>query len=376
MSDGIDDGAVHALTILGEHLVNTIIAGEPFATVKEILDNGAPVWYQNESEGLSPLHAAAYTQNAELVKYVIAEGAVWNALDNQKNSAGDIALSFNNQEIYHSIRDAGIRAEMLLALLSASSAPPSSSGVLHIQSTDSTAAGSTDVYLTSKLTFKTDEHGQEICVVNAGGEEEVGVMMGWERPIMEQTVKALVPETNVSGLRVLNVGFGLGIIDSLFQKLLTPPEHHVIIEAHPDVLQHMRALGWYEKPGVTILEGKWQDFVSSEQLFSLCGGFDVVYTDTFSEDYAALHQFFEHLPDLLDGPDARFSFFNGLGATNLLFYDVYTRISELHLAEVGADVDWFDVDVSDDAYDRWGKTREYFNLPIYRLPVGKMNVMG
>ncbi len=113
--------------------------------------------------------------------------------------------------------------------------------------------------------------------------------------------------------------------------------------------------------------------------------------DTFSEDYPTLHQFFEHLPDLLDGPDARFSFFNGLGATSkypyprlthtdnfldLLFYDVYTRISELHLAEVGADVDWFDVDVSDDAYDRWGKTREYFNLPIYRLPVGKMNVMG
>ncbi len=74
-----DEGAVHALTILGEHLVNTILAGEPFASVKEILDQGAPVWYQNESEGLSPLHAAAYIQNAELVKHLIAEGAVWNA---------------------------------------------------------------------------------------------------------------------------------------------------------------------------------------------------------------------------------------------------------------------------------------------------------
>ncbi len=130
-------------------------------------------------------------------------------VDNQKNSAGDIALSFNNQEIYHLIRDAGIRAEMLLALLSAS---PSSSDVLRLQSTDATAAGSTDVYLTSKLTFKSDEHGQEICVVNAGDDEEVGVMMGWERPIMEETVKALVPDTNVTGLRVLNVGFGLGMV--------------------------------------------------------------------------------------------------------------------------------------------------------------------
>lgn len=33
---------------------------------------------------------------------------------------------------------------------------------------------------------------------------------------------------------------------------------------------------------------------------------------------ADLHAFFEHLPDLMDGPDARFSFFNGLGATSML----------------------------------------------------------
>ena len=46
----------------------------------------------------------------------------------------------------------------------------------------------------------------------------------------------------------------------------------------------MRDQGWYEKEGVKILEGKWQDFVDSEALLGV-GGFDVVYTDTFSEDY-------------------------------------------------------------------------------------------
>ena len=46
----------------------------------------------------------------------------------------------------------------------------------------------------------------------------------------------------------------------------------------------MKDLGWHKKPGVKILEGKWQDFVESEELLSV-GGFDVVYTDTFSEDY-------------------------------------------------------------------------------------------
>ena len=29
-----------------------------------------------------------------------------------------------------------------------------------------------------------------------------------------------------------------------------------------------------------------------------------------------LHQFFKRLPDLVDGPESRFSFFNGLGATS------------------------------------------------------------
>lgn len=46
----------------------------------------------------------------------------------------------------------------------------------------------------------------------------------------------------------------------------------------------MRKLGWYDKKGVTILEGKWQDFIESDDLAGV-GGFDVIYTDTFSEDY-------------------------------------------------------------------------------------------
>ena len=33
-----------------------------------------------------------------------------SSVDNFKNTAGDIALSFNNAEIYTRIRDAGIRA--------------------------------------------------------------------------------------------------------------------------------------------------------------------------------------------------------------------------------------------------------------------------
>lgn len=73
-------------------------------------------------------------------------------------------------------------------------------------------------------------------------------------------------------------------IDSFFQKLSTPPALHVIIEAHPDVREYMRSQGWYSKPNVKILGGKWQDRVGSLELLEV-GGFDVIYTDTFSEEY-------------------------------------------------------------------------------------------
>lgn len=76
----------------------------------------------------------------------------------------------------------------------------------------------------------------------------------------------------------------------------------------------MRDTGWYEKPGVKVVEGKWQDSMTEELLCN--GGFDVIYTDTFSEQYSDLRDFFERIPDLLAGPESRISFFHGLGATS------------------------------------------------------------
>ena len=61
--------------------------------------------------------------------------------------------------------------------------------------------------------------------------------------------------------------------------------------------------------------------------------------------------------------------------SDALFYDVYTHVSELHLAEIGVDLEWSDVDVLNDSEQRWGKTREYFGQRLYRLPIGKMRTM-
>jgi len=371
MFAGSNSGAdADTASLIGEQLIDSILADQPIAAVKSFVDNGAPLWYQND-EGMSCLHAAAYCQNTELVKYLIDNGAVWNAVDNLHITAGDIALSFNDAETYTIIRDAGIRSELLLSLLSSHEISGSSSTLI-LKGDDSTAAGSTDVFLSSKLRFTKDEHGQDICMLKVG-DEEIGVMMGWERGIMEQTVQKLCQNhDNTQSPKVLNVGFGLGIIDTLFQSLANRPAQHVIIEPHPDVLQHMKEYGWHTVPGVKILEGKWQDLIASEHILGV-GGFDVIYFDTFSEDYGELRRFCEYLPNLLAGPNSRFSFFHGLGATNPLFYDVYTHIAELHLADIGIDVEWFNVNVTPDMNEnRWGETRKYFTLPLYLLPLGKV----
>ncbi|KAF8482807.1 S-adenosyl-L-methionine-dependent methyltransferase [Russula ochroleuca] len=357
------------IAALGRALIAAILEYAPIEDVHKLLDEDAPLWYQDEG-GWSALHAAASVEDTELVKSLLQRGALWNAADGDGNTAGDIALSLNDEESYRAIRDAGIRSELILHLLSSRE---EEADALVLKEVDDTALHSADKFLSSHLLYTADAHGQEICLLQSG-DTEIGVMMGWERGIMQETVHRMCNDhPNVeTGLKVLNVGFGLGIIDSYFQALPVPPSTHVIIEPHPDVLKHMREQGWYDKKGVTILEGKWQDFVGTTMLEGMA--FDAVYTDTFSEEYGDLRQFFDHVPKLLAGPDARFSFFNGLGATNASFYDVYTHLAELHLASVGIDVEWADVDVATQEAVRWGDTHGYFSMRLYRLPIGRIGI--
>ena len=77
-SNSAADPDIEAASLIGEQLINSILADRPIAVIKSFIDNSAPLWYQND-EGMSCLHAAAYCQNAELVKYLIEKGAVWNA---------------------------------------------------------------------------------------------------------------------------------------------------------------------------------------------------------------------------------------------------------------------------------------------------------
>jgi len=116
--------------------------------------------------------------------------------------------------------------------------------------------------------------------------------------------------------------------------------------------------GWYDRPGVRVLEGRWQDFFlppgeslpsdadqrlspnqiggsqallpppgskefpDSAQLAVDIGKFDIVYFDTFMEGYRGHFAFIKHVPRLLRGPGSRFSYFNGHAALSNLEYRV------------------------------------------------------
>ena len=71
-------GDVDALVALGQALVDAILERQPFALIQKMVSDGAPLWYQDD-EGTSALHAAAYTENEEAIRYLIQQGAVWNA---------------------------------------------------------------------------------------------------------------------------------------------------------------------------------------------------------------------------------------------------------------------------------------------------------
>ena len=100
----------------------------------------------------------------------------------------------------------------------------------------------------------------------------------------------------------------------------------------------MRHNGWHKRPGVRILEGRWQDILYNKQYtpkrpeditddheslepFDI-GRFDIVYFDTFMEGYRGHMEFIKLIPRLLRGPGSRFSFFNGHGQKSEELYTV------------------------------------------------------
>lgn len=107
--EALNDEDLETLTDAGQALITAILNRQSSSDIQALIKDGAPLWYQDE-DGVSALHAAAYIEDSELVQQLIQKGAVWNAVDNLHNTAGDVALSLNNETCYRIIRDAGIRS--------------------------------------------------------------------------------------------------------------------------------------------------------------------------------------------------------------------------------------------------------------------------
>jgi protein arginine N-methyltransferase 2 len=113
----------------------------------------------------------------------------------------------------------------------------------------------------NKYTYKDDK------LVNEQGQS---VMMGWERPLMKRISELL----NFNGGDVLNIGFGMGIVDGYINEL--SPKSHTIIECHPDVIEYIKETEWESK--TTFLFSRWQDQIGK------MGMFDSIYLDTWADN--------------------------------------------------------------------------------------------
>ena len=176
------------------------------------------------------------------MRLLLEKGAIWNDLDCKNETPGCLALRVGLRELYEIMVDAGVRAEMLLNRLDeyealsdgegdvesagADESKPAE-GVLGAdaeangqgkdeasapreQQVDSNSTLEADLqnnnYLRSTLRYQDDRLLDD---------SDNGVMMEWESQLMQRHADLLCPE---QGLRVLNIGFGMGK-----SKTLRPP---------------------------------------------------------------------------------------------------------------------------------------------------------
>lgn len=305
-----------------------------------VSQEGAEI-FVTDPTGRTALHYAAASGDIDTIKFVIKSGIPWNSLDEGNYTAGDYAESEGHEEAYNELVQVGIRAEMVLRMLDPAS---------------SQAAANED-YLSQPVEYSGDR------LIDA---EKNGVMMSWEAPLMEQHANIICSNPKAT---VLNIGFGMGIIDLALQNL--DPGRHVIVEAHPDVYKHMLNEGWDKKPNVHIVFGRWQDKIGEIRKL---GPYDGIFFDTFGEFYKDLDDFhkviFDQDQPILGQPHGIYSFFNGLGGDHKLFHDVYCHIAKADLLKLGIDTQYTQIS-SDIAMDEetWkGIKRPYWIIKNYNLP--------
>jgi protein arginine N-methyltransferase 2 len=198
--------------------------------------------------------------------------------------------------------------------------------------------------------------------------DDDAVMMEWERPLMDAHA-SIMTNDGKKGMTVMNIGFGMGIIDEALQKL--SPSKHLIVEAHPDVYAKMLKDGWDKKPNVEILFGKWQDVIPS--LIAFAGPskffFDGIFFDTYGEHFSDMEDFHSLvLPPLLRPVTGIYSFFNGLSPDNIFFHGVACNCVQIQLEAIGLNTEFIPCEIQVKNEDWLGVRRKYWHFDQYFLP--------
>ena len=86
---------------------------------------------------------------------------------------------------------------------------------------------------------------------------------------------------------VLNIGFGMGIIDTYISN--KPIKSHTIIEAHPDIYQHAINLGFDKRAKLHL--GDWRDVI--KEFIEKGIKFDGIYFHTVDFDHVHFNEYTE-----------------------------------------------------------------------------------
>jgi len=297
-------------------------------------------------KGETAMMLAAQSDARRIVYALLDAGAPWYQVDDDGACAGEHAAGHGNVELARGMMerardiecDRGRRAM--------------ASGGRALGEGESSKDDERVGYLATSATYDGEER-----LLDAEGD---AVMMTWETPLMKAHADVIARR----GGDVLNVGFGLGVIDEFLAAKETTS--HVIVEAHPDVRKHMTRKGWDDRPRVQIEFGRWQDVIP--QFIERNVTFDGVFFDTYGEEYDDMRVFHAMLPKILK-PGGVYSYFNGMCPDNAFFHSVYNLVAERELSEIGFKVtfDVVPIDASADAI--WnGVKRRYWWGNKYFLP--------
>lgn len=276
-------------------------------------------YQQDPNTGMSPLMMSSKCGYLSIVEYLLKEcSASWNARDQYGLCAGNYATDHQQWDIVNYIVDWATKCELILGMIQRNQLLITTTTTNNIdnhidndmmkQQQDNDNNIPVEHYSSTKPNYLKERVQYSADNKTLLDEENDAVMMEWERPIMDLHAKILMTSqhSNIEGYEqennnqhqqpsmaldddaavlpdaaavavsndddnntnndityerrsVLNIGYGLGIIDNALQQY--NPLQHIIIEAHPDVYQRMIDDGWDNKSNVRICYGKWQDVI-------------------------------------------------------------------------------------------------------------------